>query len=174
VHLFPASVKTKFDLFLCATRGQLSEKSYFFCFAVFRGIRVKYKRFLGLRSNYASDRENVNKHKFFLSFTCLELLLLSALILYSRSTVSVLNRDEVPAKRELVKYLKLTDLSLWTEARYTRHLSQADFFTPFQDFPSSLEHFPAGSIIGPAASVRANERKALTATIKSGGHNEAP
>jgi hypothetical protein len=95
----------------------------------------------------------MRKHKFFLGFTFLELLLLSTLFLYSRSTVSVLNRDEVPAKRELVRYLKLTDLSLWTEARYTRHPSQADIFTPFQDFPSSLEHFPAGSIIGPESIV---------------------
>ena len=95
----------------------------------------------------------MRKHKFFLGFTFLELLLLSTLFLYSRSTVSVLNRDEVPAKRELVRYLKLTDLSLWTEARYTRHPSQADLFTPFQDFPSSLEHFPAGSIIGPESIV---------------------
>jgi hypothetical protein len=91
----------------------------------------------------------MRKHKLFLGFTFLELLVLSVFILYARSTVSVLNRDEVPAKRELVKYLKLTDLSLWTEARYTRHPSQADLFTPFQDFPSSFEHFPAGSIIGP-------------------------
>jgi hypothetical protein len=93
----------------------------------------------------------VNKHKLFLGFTLLELLVFSTLLLYGRSTVSVLDRYEVPAKRELVKYLKLTDLSLWTEARYTRHPSQADLFTPFQDFPSSLEHFPAGSIIGPGS-----------------------
>lgn len=101
------------------------------------------------------------KHKVFLGFTFLEIVVLSILFIYGRSTVSVLNRDEVPAKRELVKYLKLTDLSLWTEARYTRHPSQADLFTPFQDFPSSLEHFPAGSIIGP-------ESIALSTTITPG------
>ena len=89
------------------------------------------------------------KHKFFLGFTFLEILVLSVMFLYSRMTVTARNRDEVPAKRELVRNLKLTDLSLWTEARYTRHPSQADVFTAFQDFPSSFEHFPAGSIIGP-------------------------
>jgi hypothetical protein len=46
-----------------------------------------------------------------------------------------------------VRELELTDLSIWTEARYTRHPSQSDRFAPFQDFPSSLEHFPAGSIV---------------------------
>lgn len=51
--------------------------------------------------------------------------------------------------RELVDRLELTDLAVWTEARYTRHPSQADFFAPFQDAPSSLEHFPAGSVIAP-------------------------
>jgi len=89
------------------------------------------------------------KHKIFLGFTVFEVLVLSLLLLYSGLTVTERNKVEVPAKRELVKNLKLTDLSLWTEARYTRHPSQADFFTPFQDVPASLEHFPAGSIIAP-------------------------
>ena len=89
------------------------------------------------------------KHKLFLGFTFLEILVLSVMFLYSQMIVTARKRGEVPAKRELVRYLKLTDLSLWTEARYTRHPSQADVFTAFQDFPSSFEHFPAGSIIGP-------------------------
>lgn len=89
------------------------------------------------------------KHKLFLGFTFLEILVLSVMFLYSHKTVTARGRSEVPAKRELVKHLKLTDLSLWTEARYTRHPSQADIFTAFQDSPSSFEHFPAGSIIGP-------------------------
>lgn len=54
-------------------------------------------------------------------------------------------------KAELVKVLKLTDLCLFTEARYTRHLSQADLNTPFQDHPLSLEHFPSGSFTLPPA-----------------------
>ena len=43
----------------------------------------------------------------------------------------------------------LTDLSLFTEARYTRHLTQADRHTPFQDHPFALEHFPSGSLVTP-------------------------
>jgi len=49
----------------------------------------------------------------------------------------------------MVRHLELTDLCLFTEARYTRHLSQADLHAPFQDHPMSLEHFPSGSLLGP-------------------------
>jgi hypothetical protein len=67
--------------------------------------------------------------------------------------------DESPtaAVREraaIVKRLGLTDLCLFTEARYTRHPSQADRFTPFQDHPLALEHFPSGSLIGVPAILR--------------------
>lgn len=49
----------------------------------------------------------------------------------------------------LVRQLGLTDLALFTEARYTRHPSQADLNTPFQDHPLGLEHFPSGSLLAP-------------------------
>ena len=52
-------------------------------------------------------------------------------------------------KREMVKRLDLTDLCLFTEANYTRHLTQADGHVPFQDHPVSLEHFPSGSLLRP-------------------------
>jgi hypothetical protein len=45
--------------------------------------------------------------------------------------------------------LGLTDLALFTEARYTRHPSQADLHSAFQDHPLALEHFPSGSLITP-------------------------
>ena len=89
------------------------------------------------------------KHKVFLALTLLQIMVLSVLFTYGHIMVSRRNRGELPARRELVRHLQLTDLSLWTEARYARHPSQADFFSAFQDFPSALEHFPAGSIIGP-------------------------
>ena len=54
----------------------------------------------------------------------------------------------------VVRNLELTDLSLFTEARYTRHLSQTDLHSAFQDHPTALEHFPAGSIAGPTAGLR--------------------
>jgi len=48
----------------------------------------------------------------------------------------------------LVRNLGLTDLCLFTEARYTRNPSQADHYAAFQDHPMALEHFPAGSLVG--------------------------
>ena len=53
--------------------------------------------------------------------------------------------------RQLVQVFELTDLSIWTGARYTRHLSQADMFSAFQDSMGALEHFPAGALVTPAA-----------------------
>ena len=51
--------------------------------------------------------------------------------------------------RQLVQVFELTDLSIWTEARYTRHLSQADVFSAFQDSMGALERFPAGALAPP-------------------------
>ena len=56
--------------------------------------------------------------------------------------------DEAERTR-LVAQLRLTDLALFTEARYTRHPSQADLHSGFQDHPLALEHFPTGSLISP-------------------------
>lgn len=50
---------------------------------------------------------------------------------------------------ELVQQLQLSDLALFTEARYTRHLSQADLHSAFQDHPLALDHFPSGSLALP-------------------------
>jgi hypothetical protein len=89
----------------------------------------------------------IPKHRLFLAVTGLELLLLLALMVHGRVTIRERTRQELPAKRELVRHLGLTDLAIWTEARYTRHPTQADIFSAFQDLPSALEHFPAGSIV---------------------------
>jgi hypothetical protein len=48
---------------------------------------------------------------------------------------------------KLAGQLGLTDLVLCTEARYTRHPSQADRHSAFQEHPGALEHFPTGSLI---------------------------
>ncbi len=57
--------------------------------------------------------------------------------------------DRLEHSRQLVTRLGLTDLSLFTEARYTRHPSQADRHSAFQDHPMALEHFPSGSLVIP-------------------------
>jgi hypothetical protein len=60
----------------------------------------------------------------------------------------------VAKKMEMVRRLELTDLCLFTEASYIRHLSQADVHTPFQDYPMSVEHFPSGSLLGPPPTIK--------------------
>jgi len=87
------------------------------------------------------------KAKGFVALTAIQVVVLSSLVSWSVSVARARAVEETPHKRELVERLELTDLAIWTEARYTRHPSQADFFAPFQDGPSSLEHFPAGSVV---------------------------
>ena len=65
----------------------------------------------------------------------------------------LLQRDDYERRlarsRQLTLDLRLTDLCLFTEARYTRHLSQADLHSPFQDYPLSFDLFPSGSLVRP-------------------------
>lgn len=82
------------------------------------------------------------------------LLLLSLLDAGVRSHLAAESLEQT--SRE-VRELELTDLSLFTEARYTRHLSQSDRHTSFQDHPMALEHFPSGSLVTPPTLLR-NER----------------
>ena len=75
-------------------------------------------------------------------------LLLAAMTLHA-CQAHELDRPGLATRRQLVRELRLTDLCLVTEARYTRHLAMADLFSPFQDHPLSLEHFPSGALIAP-------------------------
>lgn len=73
---------------------------------------------------------------------------------------------QLEARAALAGRLGLTDLALFTEARYTRHPSQADLHSAFQDHPVALEHFPTGSLLPPPAALIAHherlDRKAAT------------
>lgn len=82
------------------------------------------------------------------------ILLASLLLLFGLTLADAAWRSrtvDVAASRTLVRELGLTDLGLFTEARYTRHPSQADWHSPFQDHPAALEHFPTGSLMTPPA-----------------------
>ena len=57
-------------------------------------------------------------------------------------------------KAAVVKNLGLTDLCLSTEARYTRHPSQADWHAAFQTHPLALDHFPSGSVLAPPGTLK--------------------
>ena len=100
------------------------------------------------------------KYRFFCWLLAVEALILAILLFagYRAAHRMAPMRQE---NQRLVRVLKLTDLAIWTEARYTRHLSQADVFAAFQDSPGALEHFPAGALaplpvpFAPAASADA-------------------
>lgn len=78
------------------------------------------------------------------------LLAASQIALVARARSLQATRDrELAAVDATTRALGLTDLAVWTEARYTRHPSLADRATAFQDHPGSLEHFPAGSVVAP-------------------------
>lgn len=89
------------------------------------------------------------KSKVFIAVIVFECLAIAAMLVHGQVRYQLSDRDLLVARQNLVQKLGLTDFAIWTEARYTRHPSQADFFSPFQDFPGALEHFPAGAIIAP-------------------------
>ncbi len=66
------------------------------------------------------------------------------------------HQPRLDANRALVAHLGLTDLALFTEARYTRHPSQADLHSALQDHPGAFDHFPSGSLMAPPAVLTRN------------------
>src|SRR5512137_147967 len=97
--------------------------------------------------------DSLRKSNFFFLYLAINLILLCLMFVHA----SFRKNEEVrfiKEKAEMVRALELTDLCLFTEANYTRHLSQADLHTPFQDSPMSLEHFPSGSLVMPPAVIR--------------------
>jgi hypothetical protein len=90
----------------------------------------------------------MRKSVVFTLFTSVHIVLIALLAAHARysqarATSGLLERGE------LVRALRLTDLCLFTEARYTRHPAMADSFAPFQDHPGAMEHFPSGSLVTP-------------------------
>ena len=82
--------------------------------------------------------------------------LLGAVFLGTFADAAWLRARRAPARiqnAELVDQLGLTDLCLFADARYTRHLSQADLHSAFQDYPGAFEHFPSGSFVSPPRSL---------------------
>ncbi len=88
----------------------------------------------------------MRKSSLFLLYITVQAILLGCMFAHAsykqKSDVSHLQE-----KVSLVQRLGLTDLCLFTEASYTRHVSQADFHTAFQDSPTALDHFPSGSLV---------------------------
>jgi hypothetical protein len=95
----------------------------------------------------------MRKSDVFLIYLTLNIILLFLMFTHA-SLKERTDMESLKEKVEMVKRLELTDLCLFTEANYTRHLSQADLHTPFQDSPMSLEHFPSGSLVAPPMTLR--------------------
>ena len=90
----------------------------------------------------------MRKSNAFFAFAASALVLLALMFLHAHWSVKG-DAAEVGERKLIVAGLKLTDLALLTEARYVRHLSQADLHSAFQDHPLSFEHFPSGSLVSP-------------------------
>lgn len=104
------------------------------------------------RREWNGDKK-MRKSEVFLLLTAINILILILISGHALSRKDA-GRSLLEQKANLVRDLELTDLCLFTEARYTRHPSQADLQTPFQDHPLSLEHFPTGSILMPPQTVK--------------------
>ena len=52
--------------------------------------------------------------------------------------------QQLKLRRQFQKAVGLPNLAITNAARYLRHYSITDLTTPFQDYPASLDHFPAG------------------------------
>ncbi len=88
------------------------------------------------------------KSDFFIAFLVICSVLLLLMTVHAALSVRYA-MPNIQAKAGMVRGLHLTDLCLFTDARYTRHPSMADLHTPFQDHPVSLEHFPSGTVVAP-------------------------
>lgn len=92
----------------------------------------------------------MRKSNIFIGFTALQIMLIVIMILHTRLCQNADGPEQLE-RGKLVRTLRLTDLCLFTEARYTRHPAMADRFAPFQEHPTALEHFPSGSLVAPPA-----------------------
>ena len=84
----------------------------------------------------------MRKSSVYLSLTGVLTALFLGMLIHARSREAWASRQR-QASLALVRSLGLTDLCLFTEARYTRHPAMADRHAAFQDHPMGLDHFPS-------------------------------
>ncbi len=58
-------------------------------------------------------------------------------------------KQQMQIRRQFQKTVGLPNLAITSAARYLRHYSITDMTAPFQDFPASPDHFPAGFAFAP-------------------------
>lgn len=90
----------------------------------------------------------IRNSSIYLGSTVLLIVLFGGLLVHARHTL-LGSLPELKAKAQMVRELELSDLCIFTEASYTRHPSQTDIATPFQDSPGAFEHFPSGMLAEP-------------------------
>ncbi|MBN1408774.1 MAG: hypothetical protein JW956_13335 [Calditrichaceae bacterium] len=79
--------------------------------------------------------------------TFFSILLLSIMIFIIVSYTNSATPVDKNSHTAIASRFHLTDLSLSTESRHTRHLSQPELIAPFQDAPGYLDHFPSSTFI---------------------------
>ncbi|MGQ9656127.1 MAG: hypothetical protein ACUVXD_18900 [Thermodesulfobacteriota bacterium] len=85
----------------------------------------------------------------YLGLTAVSLTGLLLLLLVHPPLMRARSQERLEAEKGLVRRLGITDLCLFTDSRYSRHPSQADLHSAFQDNPGSFDLFPSGSIVAP-------------------------
>ena len=98
----------------------------------------------------------LRKSSLFLAFTAGSIVCLAVLFAQGAAERQ-LQAPVLGEKRMFVERLGLTDLCLFTDARYTRNPAMADRSSPFQDYPLSLDYFPSGSVLPPPPHLRSHE-----------------
>lgn len=91
----------------------------------------------------------MRKSTLYLLFITVNGFILACLLLVHPVLTAETHNSRIMEERKLVRALGLTDLCLFTEARYTRNPTQTDLHSAFQDHPLALEHFPSGSLVSP-------------------------
>ncbi len=100
----------------------------------------------------------MRKSSVFLIYLAINLVLMALMFVHA-GLARKAEASSLAAKSEMVQELGITDLCLFTEAGYARHLSQADVFTPFQDGPSLPDHFPSGGLVQPPDALKKSNEK---------------
>ena len=81
------------------------------------------------------------------------LIIIDGLLYLHANRLSRDIKEEQVIQAIAVTGLGLTDLSVATEARYTRHPAVSDPMAPFMDHPGAIEHFPTGSTWNPPTNI---------------------
>ncbi len=82
------------------------------------------------------------------------LVVLAGLTFLDAARIRRARRADQAATARFAAQAGLTDLALFNEARYTRHPTQADRHSAFQDHPLAFDHFPSGSLLPPRSHAR--------------------